>query len=92
MGIADLSFVELSQLIGRKTGGISVYPMTSSKRGSAEPVTYLIARGKATSAQVPDLLRLMRTVVQDVQLADKQRFRQFVAQAKQRMEVPNSEP
>ncbi|KAG1366609.1 putative Presequence protease 2, chloroplastic/mitochondrial [Cocos nucifera] len=30
MGTKDMDFVQLTQLIGRKTGGISVYPFTSS--------------------------------------------------------------
>lgn len=87
MGTKDLSFVELNHLIGRKTGGISVYPMTTSKRGQKEAVSYLVASGKATSAQVPDLLDLMRVLLQDVQLTDQQRFKTFVAQSRQRMEA-----
>ncbi|KAG0504691.1 hypothetical protein M758_N025800 [Ceratodon purpureus] len=42
MGTADLDFIQLSQLIGRKTGGISVYPSTSAVRGRAEPFSHLI--------------------------------------------------
>ncbi|CAI5464186.1 unnamed protein product [Closterium sp. Yama58-4] len=86
MGTKDMDFVDLNQLIGRKTGGISVFPLTSSKRGTKQPVSYLVARGKATSAQAADLLNLVRVVLCDVQLTDQQRFKQFVAQRKQGME------
>ncbi|CAI7884568.1 unnamed protein product, partial [Closterium sp. NIES-54] len=86
MGTKDMDFVDLNQLIGRKTGGISVFPLTSAKRGTKQPVSYLVARGKATSAQAADLLNLMRVVLCDVQLTDQQRFKQFVAQRKQGME------
>lgn len=88
MGTAQLSFVELNQLIGRKTGGISVYPMTSARRGASagDFVSFLIVRGKAMAAQAPDLLHLMSVLLQEVQLGDRERFRQFVAQSKQRMQ------
>ncbi|GKC62593.1 presequence protease 1, chloroplastic/mitochondrial, partial [Tanacetum coccineum] len=58
MGTKDLDFVQLNQLIGRKTGGISVFPFTSSKRGSEAPITHIIARGKAMSARAEDLFNL----------------------------------
>lgn len=59
MGTKDMDFVQLNQLIGRKTGGISVYPFTSSVRGSADPCTHLIVRGKAMAARVEDLFNLV---------------------------------
>ena len=60
MGTKDMDFVDLNQLIGRKTGGISVFPLISPKRGSKTPVARLVARGKGTSAQTQDLLTLVR--------------------------------
>jgi hypothetical protein len=44
MGTQKESFVELTERIGRKTGGISVYPFTSAKRGQEQPVAYLMVR------------------------------------------------
>lgn len=61
MGTGDLDFVQLSQLIGRKTGGISVYPSTSSVRGKAEPSSHIIIRGKAMASQTSDLFELVHT-------------------------------
>lgn len=43
MGTEKESFIELTERIGRKTGGLSVYPFTSSVQGSPEPVAFLMA-------------------------------------------------
>ncbi|XP_057963754.1 presequence protease 1, chloroplastic/mitochondrial-like [Malania oleifera] len=86
MGTKDMDFVHLSQLIGRKTGGISVYPFTSSMRGKEEPCCRIIVRGKAMAERAEDLFNLVNCVLQDVQFTDKHRFKQFVSQSKARME------
>ncbi|XP_073024732.1 presequence protease 1, chloroplastic/mitochondrial-like isoform X2 [Primulina eburnea] len=86
MGTKDMDFVQLNQLIGRKTGGISVYPFTSSVRGKKDPCSHIIVRGKAMSERSEDLFNLVNCVLQDVQLTDQKRFRQFVSQSKARME------
>ncbi|CAB4320768.1 unnamed protein product [Prunus armeniaca] len=86
MGTKDLSFVQLNQLIGRKTGGISVYPMTSSVRGKEDPCSHIIVRGKAMAGRADDLFHLFNCVLQEVQFTDQQRFKQFVSQSKARME------
>ena len=44
MGTEKESFIELTERIGRKTGGLSVYPFTSSVKGSPEPVAFLMVR------------------------------------------------
>ncbi|KAM2364242.1 hypothetical protein ACFX1X_003213 [Malus domestica] len=86
MGTKDLSFVQLNQLTGRKTGGISVYPMTSSVHGKADPCSHIIVRGKAMAGRADDLFHLFNCVLQEVQFTDQQRFKQFVSQSKARME------
>ncbi|XP_074285856.1 presequence protease 2, chloroplastic/mitochondrial-like [Silene latifolia] len=86
MGTKNMDFVQLNQLIGRKTGGISVYPFTSSVRGSVDPCARLIVKGKAMAGRVEDLFNLMNCVLQEVQFTDQQRFKQFVSQSKARME------
>ncbi|XP_057534490.1 presequence protease 1, chloroplastic/mitochondrial [Amaranthus tricolor] len=86
MGTKDMDFVQLNQLIGRKTGGISVYPFTSSVRDSKDPCARLIVRGKAMAERSEDLFNLMNCVLQEVQFTDQQRFKQFVSQSKARME------
>lgn len=59
MGTKDMDFVQLNQLIGRKTGGISVYPWTSPVRGKADPCTKIFVRGKAMASRVEDLFNLV---------------------------------
>eukprot|EP00246_Nothoceros_aenigmaticus_P001222 TRINITY_DN11663_c0_g1_i1.p1 TRINITY_DN11663_c0_g1~~TRINITY_DN11663_c0_g1_i1.p1 ORF type:complete len:1083 (+),score=216.91 TRINITY_DN11663_c0_g1_i1:65-3313(+) len=86
MGTKDLTFVQLNQLINQKTGGISVYPSTSAAHGRSEPASHLFIRGKAVAARSADLFELMRTVLQDVQFTDQQRFKQFVLTSRSRME------
>eukprot|EP00244_Chara_vulgaris_P009641 TRINITY_DN4184_c0_g2_i1.p1 TRINITY_DN4184_c0_g2~~TRINITY_DN4184_c0_g2_i1.p1 ORF type:complete len:1050 (+),score=217.40 TRINITY_DN4184_c0_g2_i1:309-3152(+) len=86
MGTKDMDFVKLNQLIGRTTGGISAYPMTSPVRGKSEPISYFMIRGKAMARQSGDIFNLMRKILTEVQFDDQQRFKQFVMQAKARME------
>ncbi|CAI0556980.1 unnamed protein product [Linum tenue] len=86
MGTKDMSFVQLNQLIGRKTGGISVYPFTSSVRGSTDLCSHIIVRGKAMAGRAEDLFNLVKCVLQEVQFTDQQRFKQFVSQSKAGME------
>ncbi|XP_010269115.1 PREDICTED: presequence protease 2, chloroplastic/mitochondrial [Nelumbo nucifera] len=86
MGTKDLDFVQLNQLIGRKTGGISVYPFSSSLRGKEDPCSHIIVRGKAMAGRAEDLFNLFNCILQDVQFTDQQRFKQFVSQSKSRME------
>lgn len=86
MGTKDLTFVQLNQLIGRKTGGISVYPFTSSVRGKEDPCSHIIVRGKSMAGRTEDLFNLVNCILQEVQFTDQQRFKQFVSQSKARME------
>lgn len=44
MGTASESFIELTERIGRKTGGLSVSPSVMSRKGSDEPVAYIMVR------------------------------------------------
>lgn len=52
MGTEKESFIELTERIGRKTGGLSVYPFTSAKRGQTEPIAYLMVGYTANSGRV----------------------------------------
>ncbi|XP_039167763.1 presequence protease 2, chloroplastic/mitochondrial-like isoform X2 [Eucalyptus grandis] len=59
METKDLTFVQLNQLIGRKTGGISVYPLTSSVHGKEDPCSHIIVHGKAMAGCAEDLFNLL---------------------------------
>jgi hypothetical protein len=52
MGTEKESMTELTERIGRKTGGISVSPFVSSIKGSDEPVAYLMVRAWLLSTSV----------------------------------------
>lgn len=69
MGTEDLTFVQLNQLIGRKTGGISVYPFTSSVRGKEDPCSHMIVRGKAMGGRAEDLYDLVYFFVQTLNIS-----------------------
>ncbi|GLC71241.1 hypothetical protein PLESTF_001094000 [Pleodorina starrii] len=86
MGTAAESFVELTERIGRKTGGISIYPFTSAVRGQEQPVSYLMVRGKAMGGKAGDMLDLMRDILLTARLDDRGRFTQMVAETKAAME------
>jgi Zn-dependent M16 (insulinase) family peptidase len=46
MGTTKESFVELTERIGRKTGGLSISPYTSPVRGRKEPVAKVMVRAE----------------------------------------------
>ena len=48
MGTEKESFIELTERIGRKTGGVSVYPFTSPKRGEEQPIAKLMVSALVT--------------------------------------------
>eukprot|EP00775_Hariotina_reticulata_P005466 gene5466-5701_t len=86
MGTQKESFIELTERIGRKTGGLSVYPFTSAKRGSNQPVAYVMVRGKAMGHNSGDLFELMGDILATARLDDKARFTQMVAETKAGLE------
>ncbi|KAF8058036.1 PREP1 [Scenedesmus sp. PABB004] len=87
MGTASESFVQLTERIGRKTGGLSVYPFTSAKRGQDQPVAYLMVRGKAMGHNSGDLFTLMGDILATARLDDRARFTQMVAETKAGLEA-----
>lgn len=60
MGTKDMDFVQLNHLIGRKTGGIDIYPFVASKNGKKSDLcSHIIVHGKALSERVEDLFNLV---------------------------------
>lgn len=88
MGTASESFVELSERIDAKTGGLSIYPMTSSLRGDPDAlVSLLMLRGKAMGEKTADLLDVMRDCLLTARLDDQQRFKQMVLETRSALEA-----
>lgn len=82
MGTATEDFVQLSQRIGRSTGGIYATSFTSLTSVGEESATWLMLRGKAAVDQADELLAILRDVLLTVRLDDRERFRQIVLKAK----------
>lgn len=94
MGTTNQDYVQLQQRIGSQTGGIwhsaLISPLSSALKQSTGQESATLAKfflsGKATVAQVPDLLALMMEMLQTVNLDNRTRFRQIVLKTKARNE------
>jgi len=82
MGTETEDFVQLSQRIGRKTGGIGSSALTTSRFQSEQGTAWLFLRGKATMAQAGDLLDILRDILLTAKLDNQERFRQIVLEEK----------
>lgn len=79
MGTDKEDFIELTERIGRKTGGVGVSPFTSDIRGQDDPAAYLVIRGKAVADKVGDLTDLFIDILHNAKLDDQARFKQVLA-------------
>lgn len=82
MGTETEDYVQLSQRIGRTTGGIRPSYMISDRHDRDEAVTWLSLRGKSTMDNAEEMLAIMRDVLLTVQLDNQERFRQMVLEEK----------
>jgi presequence protease len=79
-------YVQLLQRIGKSTGGISSTAVTATAFGSRESVAKLFLRGKATVAQSPELLNILRDILLNANLDNKERLKQIVLEEKAGLE------
>ncbi len=91
MGTTHEDYVKLQQRIGRKTGGVwhSVLLANAEEYRATAPdetLAKFLLSGKATVEQLPELLAILRDVLCEVKLDDRERFRQIVLKAKARNE------
>ena len=88
MGTATETFVQLTDRIGRKTGGVSVSPLVSDVRGKpATPAAFVVISGKATTSNADDLLSLFADILTTARLDDRDRFKQMVLETKAGLEA-----
>ena len=93
MGTYKEDYVALSRRIDRKTGGISPSLFVSAVKDpqiSAEARLFIC--GKAMVPQAEDLLDIVRDILMDVKMDNRERFRQMVLEEKARQEqhvIPN---
>lgn len=79
-------YVKLSQRIGKSTGGISGTTVTTTAFGSKESIAKLFLRGKATVAQAPELLNILKDVLLNANFDNKARIKQIVLEEKAGLE------
>ena len=87
MGTHTEDYVSLSQRIDRKTGGL--YPslfVSSVKDAQHGPEARLFLCGKAMLPQTGDLFSIIRDILMDVRVDNRERFRQMVMEEKARQE------
>ncbi|MDZ7288955.1 MAG: insulinase family protein [candidate division KSB1 bacterium] len=87
MGTDKEDFVQLSQRIGRKTGGLWPRVFTSAVYRAGVSAAWLFLRGKAMTHQSDELLAILRDVLLTARLDNRERFRQMVLDAKAGMEA-----
>ncbi len=86
-GVGEQDFVQLSQRIGRSTGGIWPQTFTSVIRGSRHGAAWLFLRGKVMPDKADELLAILRDVLTDARLDNQERFRQMVLEDKAAQEA-----
>ena len=87
MGTETQNYVQLTQRIGRETGGIGSATLTSTIRESNESALWFFLRGKAVTSQAGELLDILKDVLLTAKLDDRERFKQIVLEDKARTEA-----
>ncbi|MRR30009.1 peptidase M16, partial [bacterium] len=86
-GTAQEDFVQLTQRIGQRTGGIHPSTFTSASRHYPDGATWLFIRGKTMVSQTTDLLGILQDVLVSAQLNDRERIRQIALEEKAGLEA-----
>lgn len=86
MGTAKRDFVELGMRIAAKTGGIEGDMLVTSMLDTRQPVVRLLVNAKATVGNADAMFDLLREVLMDLQLDDRERFRSILLEEKARAE------
>ncbi|MEN9939133.1 MAG: hypothetical protein RLZZ387_5712 [Chloroflexota bacterium] len=81
-GTATMSQVQLSQRIGRSTGGISATSLTTVIRGTSDAAGRMLLRAKATVERSSELLAIVDEVLRTARLDNRDRVRQIVLEEK----------
>ncbi|MEA2014235.1 MAG: peptidase M16, partial [Thermodesulfobacteriota bacterium] len=86
MGTKKEDYVEISRRIDRKTGGLNPSVFISSVKDKKAAEARLFLCGKAMLPQVGELFDIIRDILLDVRLDNRERFRQMVLEEKARQE------
>jgi Zn-dependent M16 (insulinase) family peptidase len=85
-GVGEDDFVQLSQRIGRSTGGILPQRWTSTVAGKATATAWLCLRGKALPGQTGELMSILQDILARARLDDRARFQQLILEEKASLE------
>lgn len=87
MGTTKENFVELSQRIGRETGGIYPGLLIQNKYHSKEVVARLVVRAKSTVDKLDEMLLILEDILLRTEYSLIDRFRQILTERKAKMEA-----
>ncbi len=79
-------YVQLTQRIGKSTGGIHASSFATTLFNSRESRAYLTVHGKSTVGQANEMLSILRDVLLNAKLDDKERVKQIVMEEKAGLE------
>jgi presequence protease len=85
-GAADQDFVQLSQRIGRFTGGIAARPWTATMADSPTAAARLFLRTKVMPDHSDELMSILSDVLLRARLDNRERLRQLVLEEKSGLE------
>jgi len=86
MGTRFEDFVSLTTRIRRKTGGIFAQPLASQVLGEQDCTAWLFLRGKTLPENLKEMLNIYKDVLLDLNLDNRERFRQIVLEEKAGLE------
>ncbi len=86
MGTDSEDYVRLSTRIRRHTGGIAPVTFTHSILGETGSSSRLFLRCKSLPDKIPDMLGILKDILTQVNLKNRERFRQLVLEEKAGME------
>lgn len=82
MGTTEQDFVQLSQRIGARTGGIDASLTIGTRADNDNPYARFMVSAKAMSHQTDDLLALLKDILLTAELDNQARFKQIVLEEK----------
>jgi Zn-dependent M16 (insulinase) family peptidase len=82
IGTEKETFVQLTNRIGRKIGGLYATHFTGAPLAGAHAAAWLFLRGKGLMSQAADLFDILRDILLTIKLDDRERFRQMVLESK----------
>lgn len=91
MGTHRMDSRQLSQRIGKMTGGITAAVLSSAKVDRSQVVGQLVLRGRAMIPRADELIDILREILLETDFDDRDLFSQIVVETRSRLEA-NLEP